>query len=105
MWNAECDVCDNKCYSAACVTVHTLVSHTKMKTWMVAIMLLCASPTYSDPIQPVHCSALNVSKGDSLGCVSSTLLSPLVGKTIDIEGLPTPSTCMSACSAVNGEDT
>ena len=73
--------------------------------WMVAIMLCCASPTYSDPIQPVHCSALNVSKGDSPGCVSSTLLSPMVGKTIQIGGLPTPSTCMSACSAVHGEDT
>ena len=105
MWNAECDVCDNKCYSAACVTVHTLVSHNKMKIWMVAILFFCASLTYSDPMQPVHCSALNASKEDSPGCVSSTLLSPMPGKTIHIGGLPTLSTCMSACSAVHGEGT
>ena len=105
MWNAECDVCDNRCYSAGYVTVHTLVTHNKMKTWMAAVILLCASPAYSDPLKPVHCSALNVSKEDSPGCVSSTLLSPLVGKTIHTGGLSAPSTCMSACFAVHGEDT
>ena len=89
-----------------CVTLHRLVYHS-MLIIVVPALIFCTTPypCYSDPIEQVQCSASNGSSKGEPGCLSSPLLSPAPDRTIQLGGLDQPAACLSACSAVHGEDT